>query len=364
MANKEDVQVRGQVVVNLPAKLKVDLQGLKDFYTKQMNAMLGQIQGLSINVRLADGVIEQVVGFGWTPPANRLDYRFLEAERKAALRDATLDISQTEMVNDLNRHNLAMIRSVIKAFGTTQKYRFQLNKEGRDKNLETLAEAFWARNYLRSIFGVKLGAITVDYTKQMVNWDFFASSNKIQFLGEFVSSDSDLIEYQDKLANVLVTQEARNKEVFGEGVDILSRIMSGLTFIKGDSQLASINVVVLQLLKNDIEMDAMIGKPGGLKAVRDAYRAQYYRTAESEAFVRERAKAYADMINMTSEDEEGDMMVIGQGSDLKGEFMKSVQALQTVVDKVDQAKRRLVAIEALRGDSKTRDAVKKRTDNL
>ena len=42
-----------------------------------------------------------------------------------------------------------------------------------------LLDAFWARSYLRSVFGIKIGSIPVEYNKRLFNIDHFISNMRV-----------------------------------------------------------------------------------------------------------------------------------------------------------------------------------------
>lgn len=355
MKSQEKAVVEGQERTILPAPLKVELEKIEKWYNTQKEQNLALAKTLPITVVLPNGVPQQVAGFSYRPTQNIYSADVLNKMRLDAARDAMANNNETKnMVSELHKVALEEIRSSRKTFGTSQHYRFNTNKAGRDATLERIADIFQARNYLRAIYGQQVGVIGIDWEKLPANLDVIFTMNTTilgSFYPESIYKEREISEQQDKIANALFAAEKRNQEVFGEGTDILSRIMSGLTFITGYCQLASVNVFMLELLKADAEFEYIVSKPGGLKAVREAYRARYYKTAEMEA----RSKAIARTFNMKpqadADDAEQDVFAFSTDSNFRSALFTATMALEGVLTRAEQARSRILAIDALQSNS-------------
>ncbi len=358
VATGDSVEIKGEVAVKIPAPLKVQIEGIQNFYKSQFEAVMSQVRSLSFRLSLPNGERPVVTGIDFMPTPGMVSPEQLNKMREEAVRARMVSTSTVQKLNELNIVALENVRSIIRAFGTSQRYRFQLNAEGKETNLANLMELMWARDYLRSVYGVQLGALSLKYDKQKFHLDFLFSSNKIEFLGEFVRSQADLIRYQDDIATALHTASSRHQEVFGEGVKLVDRIMSGVTWITGETQLAAINAAVLVMLKRDIEHEVLLTKPGGMKEMRAEYRKLYYQTAQMEAQTRARAKAY--MPDASADDEAGFGTINDQGTIASG-FAIAVLGLDSMLDMIEKARKieeGIRAIEATMSTSQQRDRLK------
>lgn len=340
--------------IQLPARMKVDLEKVQAWYESELMAVTGPLAQLGFLLMLPNGTPQLVRGIDFVPQGLQIPASQIQAMQDAVERDMMqVNGELSQKIQDINIVTLEQLRSSIRAFGTSQTYRFQLNKDGRDRNLAALYEIFWARDYLRALFGngAKLGAIGVDYTKQKAHWDFFASSNRMQFIDQWITAPGRLTEMQDSLAVALKTQESRSKEVFGDGVDMLSRIMSGVTFVRGQSQLASVNTVILTLLKRDIEHEIELQYAGATQKMQSIYQKTYYgaenSAQEKATFAREDNYTNATSASPTSSS--ADLMItMGSSCDFLCAFRRSEMSLKLLVDRSQQARAALRGIEELR----------------
>jgi hypothetical protein len=355
--SQESVKIDGKEKVSLPAPLKVDLEGIEKFFKDQKAAVLSVIADATLVVKMPNGVVTKIKGYDYVPKEVAVSADELDKLRKEARRDSMIPRDARARINEFNMLAREEIQQAIASFGTSQKYRFRINDEGKEQALSRLAEIFWARDYLRAVYGVQLGAIGITYDKKVANIDFFTSSNKIKFLSQFLTRDADLTKNQDLLATALRTQEGRDQEVFGEGVALLDRMNSGINFVRGEAQLSAINVVILKLLERDTRHEKIVSKPGGMKAIRAEYRNVYYTSDEAEAAANERADQYLGEYD--EEDIEQDTLAVEAGT-LLGTFQVAVDGLDNIIDRVEQARLKLEGIAELRAVSGGAKKVKKR----
>lgn len=371
LKSQESVTIDTVERIRLPGPLKIDLEKIQTWYQDQMAQVVTPLAQLRFLLMMPDGSPKLVQGLGFQPQGLQIPAAQIEAMQKRVEQEMMLVSGElTQKIQDINLVTMEQLRSSIRAFGSTQTYRFQLNKEGRDRNLQALAEIFWARDYLRALYGnaAKLGAIGVDYSKQKAHWDFFASSNKMMLIDQPIVAPGRLTEMQDSIATVLKTQESRNKQVFGEGVDMLSRIMSGVTFIKGESQLASINTAILTLMKRDIEHEIELQYAGATARMQKIYQNTYYGAEGSAQEKRTMGleDSYADATSGTATDINSDLLVTAGGTtcDFLCSFRRSEMSLKILVDKSQQARNALKGIEELRKLSGAQQIIDGRREGL
>jgi len=352
----QNVTVNGQVRTEIPAALKVDLTAVQNHYQAQLNKVF---EGLNKMTFLLDinGITQQVKGISFRPDRIPFNAAEIKKMRDEAIRDLALIRAKVEEdVNQFNLYTRRQLMASIRVFGKSQKYRLQLNQEGKDQNIQDLEELFWARSYMRAMYGEKLGTFAVDYTKRQLNWDFFATDNNLQFVGDFIRSDEQLTEFQDKLTVALVTQTSRSREVLARETSLLDRVVSAITWVKGEAPLAEINTVILKLMLGDIQEEMMLSKGGGLKAMRAQYRTRYYKDAASEAAVKARAQAYR---GGDSQDIESDNLSTDVTT-MRGAFSAAAMALDGVIDQLEVATQKLKAIDELRAQSEAAQRVRQR----
>lgn len=371
LKSQESVTIDNVERINLPAPLKVDLEKIQTWYQEQIAQVIAPLASLQFLLMMPDGSPKMVQGLNFQPQGLQIPAAQIEAMQKRVEQEMMLVNGElTQKIQDINLVTMEQLRSSIRAFGTTQVFRFQLNKEGRDRNLQALAEIFWARDYLRALYGnaAKLGAIGVDYSKQKAHWDFFASKNKMMFIDQPIAAPGRLTEMQDSIATALKTQKSRDEKVFGEGVDMLSRIMSGITFVKGESQLAAINTAVLVLMKRDIEHEIELQYGGATARMQKIYRNVYY-GAEGSAQEKNTMGLEDNYSNATSgsvTDINADLLVTAGGStcDFLCAFRRSEMSLKILVDKSQQARNALKGIEELRKLSGAQQIIDGRREGL
>ncbi len=361
LKSQENMTIKGEVSTVIPAPLKVELTKIQEFFNKQKSNILAQAAGLKFLIILPNKVPQEVTGYSFRPEKQLYTAEQLDQMRQDAMRDAMIPTSVEQRLDELNLTTLGDLRQLRKIFGSNQTYRFQLNKEGREVNLERLADIFLARNYLRAVYGTQLGVIAINWEAMIANLDLIFRGNESilsTFYGEFVRSEDELMEQQNNIKNTYVAAQMRNQEVFGTGVDLLDRVMSAYTFVVGQVQLAAINAFILDLMLKDVEFEFMLTKPGGLKLVREEYRKLYYKNKDMEAAVK--AKVQTFLPDTNNSDIEQDVMAFNRKPTFKTALFVASNTLESVLDRAEQARARLAAIEALREDSGENQKAKKR----
>ncbi|PWU15083.1 MAG: hypothetical protein C5B49_12265 [Bdellovibrio sp.] len=361
----QDVQLQKEEIRKLPQPLRVGLEGLKQLFIEQKKKFLSQVDTKTYFLVLPNGVIKDFqynADFSNLPvPAEKL-----EEMRMSALQDRAKADNEDirNMLKEFNLMAVTDIRGLRVAFGTSQTYRWQVNKKGKEINFERLGNIFLARDYLRYTYGTQLGAILIDYNKMIANLDAIFTGNTS--ILKYISVDfptNNLTEYQDKIANALNAAEKRNEEVFGQGVALLDRIMSGYTFLRGQSQLAEVNIFVLKLLENDILHEIMLMSPGGSRQMREDFRNVYMKDPAKEKNTR---AVVADLRALMKAPEGTPGNDSDTGAILGGTFMGTykiaVAALDTVVDFLEQARLKEAGYEALRANSQTKNVIDHRGD--
>lgn len=147
---------------------------------------------------------------------------------------------------------------------------WNLNKGGMATALENLQEIMIARTVLRYSFGVPIGALGVDYETYWLNLDQIGLGNQIKFLPNDIYGMPALIKVQN--SNKLQYEKAQKKsqEVFGKGVPLLSRILSGINVITLRVAWGQVNTYIMDLLVQDIEQDIMMNSALGKEKLEES----------------------------------------------------------------------------------------------
>ena len=82
-------------------------------------------------------------------------------------------------MESINAFTRTALETYIDVFGTSDKFRNSSDSEGRRKAAEALHDVFWARFYIRAVYGIKIGSIPVIYNKRIFNIDYLISNVKV-----------------------------------------------------------------------------------------------------------------------------------------------------------------------------------------
>ncbi|HLE11049.1 MAG: hypothetical protein A2504_01875 [Bdellovibrionales bacterium RIFOXYD12_FULL_39_22] len=349
-------QLEGSVV-SIPNYGNMDFSPLIEHYTTQLNEQMAAARALRILVSLPNGQTKYVEKLEVKTDQPLTAAQLNEMRNEAAMLRIIEDVD-ARSIDTYNQFTKASIYEFIRTFGISQKRRLDLNSEGMAKTLQALEEAFWTRSYLRSVYGVQLGTFAIEYNKQQLNWDFFASSNSLQFVSEFVRDTNELIAFQDKIYTALITQESRSKKLIGEEISLLAGINSFKTMLAGDRSLAKANSLILKLMLADLEEELIVSKGGGLKEMREHYRKRYYKSEDEKSYFKEKAAAYN---GGDAEDIEADTITTDTNS-LKGAFQIAKLGLENFMQQVEQAVGIEEALEQLNANNRTQQRVRARQD--
>lgn len=367
LKSQETLKV-GDVERLVPAPLKVELTKLQQFYADQLELNLSQVNTALFNVVMPNGARNVIKGIDFKITSIPVDAKVLADMTQDILRDRAqaANSNYTGMIDELNRQTVAEIRAIRKNFGTDQIYQFNLDPKGKELNFSRLARLFVIRDYIHYTYGLQIGAIGVPYNTMVANLDVIVRGNKNildSFAGEFVRDSKGLIDFQKSVSLANYTAQKRNQEVFGKGVDLLSRVLSGITFLKGESQLAEINAFVLALLERDINHELMLTEPGGSRRVREDFRAIYAANPQIEATTRETINDVKKLLNGTgsADDLDADIGVVQAGT-INGALRVAIGGLDSVIGFVEQANQKQIGLNALKDSCTTCNLIKKRSD--
>jgi hypothetical protein len=355
MGHDEKITADGSGIVEVRGVGKVDLSEVLNFYKKQLADLDVKVRALNFTIIMPNGVPKMNVTGDIKLPSP-----YKQTEIDAMMTEiAKLKMLTTDQKNLVKQHNLKtreIIDAVIEAYGDTQRYRLNLAKDEVQKRFTDLEELMWSRSYLRAMYGAPLGALAVDYDESNFNLDFVFAKNNVKFSSEFITNQGELIKSQKKIISALVTHEKRAASILAPETDVLSRVMSTISFLNGTAQLSAVNATILKLLYADMSEELMLAQKG-MNAVRANYRSRWYKSEEDKAAVKERADIWS------GEGDKADFGGINADSD-QGTFRLATVGLKKYLTQLDLAQQKQAVVDDYNSDSETMKKLKKLRDDL
>ncbi len=201
--------------LDIPDNGIIDFTAVVKSYTDELKGLKDKVANLTFIIKLPNGTFHTLKGIDLSILREKLSFSAAELDdlrQKAARLRIMPTRDQMLIDNTYNLFTLKKMQAVIKAFGKSQRYRTQRNKDGLDRAIKDLEETFWTRSYLRATYGLKLGSFTVEYKKRPFFLDKIFSSTDLKFSG-LVRNENTLIIAEDKMYNALETNEGRNSSV-------------------------------------------------------------------------------------------------------------------------------------------------------
>jgi len=264
----------------------------------------------------------------------------------------TLTTTMQKRIDAHNQKTLALLHQYVENFGKDQKYRLNTTKEQRAEILKELENAFWSRSLLRALYGAKLGAFAIEFKTSKFNLETVFSDNQIQFHSQVVRAQEKINEQRRMIMIALQVMDKRDDKILAAETSFFNRILSGITFIRGEAQLAQVNVEVLKLLYADMAEEGVLSNEG-YHGMRRHYQTRYY-TGISQVDV--------DAIKARAKDwRESNTVDLDT---IRGTFTVTAQELKKYIVNVDQANKKRAIIDAFSTGSETIDGYEKNADEL
>jgi hypothetical protein len=257
-----------------------------------------------------------------------------------------------------------MTQAFIKTYGTSERYRYdQKTEDLMAKEIKNYIEYFYARSYIRAVFGMPIGAIGIRYNKSTFNLDVMFSSNTVSFLEEVITDERDMIRAEQDYNNLLATMKGRTVAVFGKDVNFLDRINTAFTWLKGKNRLAVANKMMFELLYNDFKEERLM-YAGDLPGMKTMFTQRYKSSAEVDAYFKPLKAKYEAIVNNDIAEESEDAWSAGTNAMSSGAVMSylsnAVAFLQTQetrlaqADELDKQIQQMTLIAKKRQDKRTR----------
>lgn len=292
-------QVAGTEAV--PNYLNVSFEKLALTYKSLVNAADAMVRGsekdglkgMTFRIKFQDGIPRQI------PAEKALAFEFenvptISADerdkmRKRALSLKVLDDNEKNQAARFGQYLRKYIVRYIRQFGDRESYRWRNEQDlkAAEAAFERVQQAFWARSYLRAMYGMPLGVLTLrEYPKQWGKIDrFLVSNNEMSIFVEGMTwNDGNLMDQAESLRNGLITIDQRAEKIFDGDGSFLAKLNSFITFAKGERPVAEALNRVYALMAADVAEEIMITSGGGEDQIINMYQARYYADKQTESY--------------------------------------------------------------------------------
>lgn len=330
---------------------RVDFTPLRQHYLQQLDVLEQRMATTRFHLSLPSGAIHEQVG---TDSQDLRSMQLFSAEqlnnmRKQAIAKKMMKTEERNIIDQgINAFTRSALETYIDAFGTSERFRTSSDEEGRMKAAEALEEAFWARFYIRAIYGIKIGSVPVHYQKHIFNADYLISSIKI---GPIPLWDESHLE---RALNAAAEAQATSQY---EG--ITANIRNLLTLISGSRAAENTKKLVVDLIRMDLEQELTLGRMGGLKNVRAAYRTFYFSTEHTKKHYQEKATLVFGSVE--DDDLEADVSVIESGT-IRGVIAQCLSVLEAMEVRIEEARQIENSLAVITSGSKTANKRKRRVE--
>ncbi len=267
--------------------LSMDFTPLKSHYSEQLQRFERELSWLKFRIRLPNRAVYEQVGIDL---AELKSLKLYTSEQLAEMKHniallKTIPTRDRNIINQsINQYTRQMLEAFIDAFGTSEKYRTPSDLEGLKETAKHLEEVFWARSYLRSVYGIPIGSVPVQYNKRIFNLDYLLSSVKVGPVPVYGTT-----------ALTVALNLAREAEATLQGkpsgaVDMIgtaTMTRNFIVFLTGSRHAETTKKIMIGLVKRDLEEELELTKPGGMRRIRNRYRADYYGTPENKKYFTE-----------------------------------------------------------------------------
>ena len=325
---------------DLSAEIRFD--ALKDHYFQQLERLRDKVNGLTFRLLLPNETPFVQMGINLE---NLRGLQLLSAEqinemqRKIVRKRAMTAREKNVIDQGINAFTESALNTFIEVFGSSQRYRTSSNEQGRQEAAQALAQAFWARFYIRATYGIKIGSVPVHYDKSIFNADYLLSDMKIGAVP--VWSQTQLTGSLDQAREAQATLK--------DGGQSWATFIRNLSVWIGGSQAAeSAKRFVIDLIYTDIEQELKLGHRGGLHKVREAYRQKFYSSESAKAHYKQQEDLVFGAVD--EDDPEADVGTVEAGT-LQGVIATCINTLEQMEVRLEEANQLQNALELVLGEN-------------
>ncbi len=330
----------------------IQFDALEEHYRQQLDIIQRQVEGMQFRLKLPGESlhVQQGVNFDSLQGLQLLSAEKINEMQRSIVRKRFMSTREKNVIDQgINEFTEKALRTFIATFGTEERYRTSSDESGRKEAAEALAEAFWARFYIRATYGIKIGSIPVGYTKSIFNADYFLSDMTIGHIPVWSSPDLTVARNRAREARASMKDTSRSWAHWLRDASI---------WLGGSQAQETAKKFVIELLQTDLDQELQLGTSGGLKRVREAYRQRFYTSDDQKTLYQAREDRVFGSAD--ADDAEADVAYNDAGT-LPGVIATCRNTLEQMEVRLEEADRLQRSLDAILGDSKTQQRRKKRS---
>jgi len=352
----------------IPAYRDIDFKPLTAFYKTKTEEMTAGLKNLQHFIIVANGT-EYITPVGKGLELGRVG-TLLPKEEIQRLRDKitkarTWTRSEEKAVDSYTSNIRLLTSAFIDTYGREQRYRSlsEADKAKRGEDAKFLVEAFFTRSWIRTIYGMPIGAIGLDYSRSPFHIEVITKSTKslALFHEEVMWKERQFIlqeqNYRDALRRVKVrSQDVDFSNIMDGDLGFVATAENILTWLGGQRNLAKSLEMVLFLLAADTYEERLIQRAGGLDKMKGRFRARYASTPADKEFYTKIANEY---------DPRGNAVQGGGLTDdsVYGKFTAVRNLIRTKQDELGNMELVQATLDSATGDNAFSRASDERRDN-
>jgi hypothetical protein len=372
------INAEGSGLKNVPNYGNINFENIKNFYASRLAKVDEELSNLPQKLTLANGnphIMEGGAGTSLSIPKQlvQLSSDQIKKMRYDVFKAKNWGSESKRELNDYTVYVKRLVQTFIKDYGTTERFRFhnQADEKHKADLLREIADAFYARSYLRAVYGMPLGTIGISYQKRTANIDKFTVSTEAlsTMMMEPVWDETNLNTIQQAYYNALEVSVARSSGILTGNTGLLNRANALLTYLGGYSQLADVTNSVLQLMAADLYEEKLIITAGGLAKMQIRYKERYSSSEQAKKYYKTLHLALdppAPSADGNSEEDPNADVGVVSASSVNGYFQKALIECKNKQGELLQAKQleAQIAIASGAADSAVIKASNKRIGNL
>ena len=318
---------------------RIDFVPLQQHYRGELDKLGHRIASIHFRLTLPSGAWHEQVGVD-TSALRQMQLYSAEqiTDMRRQVRDLKAMPTRERQVIDksINTFTRLALETFIDVFGTSERFRTSYDPDGMQKAARTLAEVFWARSYIRSVYGIKIGSIPIHYQKRFFNIDYYLSAVTIGAVA--IYAESQLVEAANAAREAIATLHDIDATFFSAGLKHIQ------TWVTGRTKEIDAKRFMITLVWQDLDEELELGKPGGLKKIRASYRDRFYRNPEEKEEQKVREKLIFPAGD--TDDPEADLGMVDPGT-LQGVIAQCLSSLDIMESRLYQARQLENTLEIL-----------------
>jgi hypothetical protein len=391
--SRQVIDEKGKLAVNdLPGFGQENFEPIKKFYREKLTAMDTFVANLPHIYKTGTGVDKRIAansgkGLIVELPATAVSGDEIRRIQKEIRVLRAYKAEDKDAINSFTKYMADQCRKFIKTYGTKWYVLGPEETEQRNRDAKVIADMFWLRSYMRTIYGVGIGAMDVPYEKR------FANLESITMLTEMLGNirqepvwDADLLESAQRVRFAAIRADVRAKEIFNGDLNLIQSGENILVYLGGKHNLAEALNLMLRLLAADMYEERLINEADGNFRMVQRYRSRYGNTPENEIYYtrlqmvyhpdavdedeirnkyKDNEKALTQLFGKDGDDPFGEEFYsTGSGGSLKAKYTVALDALTVLLANADVAAEKQAELNNMINQNASFKALKKRTSKL